>query len=477
MKQPTRREYVKLAALGTVGLAGCSGRTGESAQTTEGGGGTPGSGGGTPTSGGTTTSSQSGGDWIYDQPQNPGPEIRYQNLGGMSGDPAAVKNIRAFEDKFPDLKINPVVTDPDSVLQFARGRLQGQDTKFDVYSLATTDLWSLSPEGYLEEISDHIDQKHLDGLLDSFVETSRQPQPFHQDFQPPEGLYGVPGVGTEETWQPFVNMDILEEAGYDRRRTFDNWADFRDVMADIKSQGVADPPVIFPFSTFREGGNIMDSIVARAGGQYFDGRTPNIKSSGVRKGVDNFLQLFRDGLATGGVTSLREGNTTQQFFGGEAAVMFNTSSNIFLPGKELPVDKPASKVARVAQYPQPEGVSGTPTVNLTPINFSLSVFSPNKQNAVKWMNYYASREAQKTELVTEGNLSINMSVYDDSDVQQMVPYADVFRRTLEEGIVMQYPQPSAFRQMVYDTMTAAIANDLSTDRVLNQIQSGAQQLV
>lgn len=119
----SRRMYLKgVATLGMAGIAGCLG------------------------GGGSDDSSGNGGsqhNWVYDQTQKPGPEIRYQSLGAVEGDPAVVANMKLFEKK-TDLKINPIVTDPSSVLRFARTRLQGKDTKMDLYSLQPYD--GLSPK-------------------------------------------------------------------------------------------------------------------------------------------------------------------------------------------------------------------------------------------------------------------------------------------------------------------------------------------
>ena len=476
---PTRRTYLKgLATLGIAGgVAGCSGGggSGGSGSGGSGGSGSGGSGGsGSGGSGGSGGGSQY--SWNHDVPQEPNSAIRYQNLGSMDGDPAGAMNIEAFEKANPDLTVKPVITDPSNVLKFARTRLQGQDSKIDAYSLQPYDIWALAKEGFLEEVGQVIDDKNREALFDSIVDANTIPQPFHEDLQVPEGLYGTPGVGTEESWQPFVNMDVLEQAGYERKRKFENYADFRKVMKDIKSQGITDTPVIFPFADAREGGEVFSCHVVRAGGQYFDGSTPTFDSDAVKKGVENFLSLFQEGIAPQGVTSLTEGNASQQFFNSNAAVMFNASSNIFLPGKELPIDKPAEEVGRITQYPKPADAGDTPTLNITPTNFALSVFSKNKVNTGKWMNFYCSKEAQKNELVEEGNLALREDVYEDSEVKEKVPYVDELKRSLTDSITMKYPNPAKIKEMVYDKTTNAISSGWDADRLTQELQSEAENI-
>lgn len=459
----TRRMCLKGAA--TAGIAGIAGCTG----------GGDGSGGG-----GGSNNSSSGGtgqSWVYDAEQNPGSEIRYQNLGDMDGDPAAAANIKAFEEQYSDLTVDPVITDPSSVLKFARTRLQSQDNKIDVYSLQPYDIWPLAQEGYLEEVGRFIDDEHLDGLIDSVVESSMMPQPFHQDVPVRDGLYGVPGVGTEESFSPFVNQDVMEEGGYERGREFENYSDFITVMKDIQSQGIVDSPVIFPYADAREGGEVFTSHLVTAGSMLFDGRTPRFDTDAAKTGIANFLSLFSEGVAPTGVTSLTEGTTTQQFFQGNAAIMINASSNLFLPGKDLPTDRPVEEVARIAGYPPVDGVSDAPSLQITPTNFSLSAFSLNKVNAAKWMNYYASKPAQKRELVDEGNLSLNLEVYEDSEVQEQVPYSDVLRKQLENAVIVPMPNSGQVKQMMYDAVTSAIANGWSADRLSSTLQSEAESLV
>ena len=469
---PTRRTYLKGAlTLGTAAIAGCAGG---SNNTGGGSGDSGGSGGGTGTAGGGGSQYS----WNYEIEQEPNSAIRFQNLGSMDGDPAGAQNIKAFEEQ-SGLKVNPVVTDPSSVLKFARTRLQGQDSKIDAYSLQPYDIWALAKQGYLEEVGQLIDDDKRSALFDSTVDACMIPQPFHEGLEISDGLYGTPGVGTEESWQPFVNKDVLEKAGYERERTFENYSDFKKVMNDIKSQGIVDTPVVFPFADAREGGEVYSCHVVRAGGNFFDvdAGKPTFDTDAVKKGTENFLSLFKEGLAPRGVTSLTEGKATQQFFGGNAAVMFNASSNIFLPGKSLPIDKPAEEVARLAQYPKPAGVGETPTLNITPTNFALSVFSKNKVNTGKWMNFYCSKKAQKNELMVEGNLSMRADVYEDSEVREKVPYVDVLKRSLTDSIVMKYPSPAKIKSMWYDVATSAISNDWNADRMTSELQSRAERLV
>lgn len=303
------------------------------------------------------------------------------------------------------------------------------------------------------------------------------PQAFHEDFQLPEGLYGAPGVGTEESWQPFVNMDVMEKAGYDRRREFEDYSDFKQVMLDIKKQGITRYPVIFPFADPREGGEVYTCHVVRAGGRFFDGSTPTFTSDAVKTGTENFLSLFKEGLAPPGVTSLTEGQASQAFYGGDAAVMFNASSNIFLPGKSVPGDKPTYEIARITQYPKPVSVDKTATLNITPTNFALSVFSTNKVNSAKWMDFYCSKTAQKNELMVEGNLSLRLDVYEDKEVKEKVPYSNVLKHSLENAIIMRYPLPAKIKSMWYDVTTKAITSGWGADKMTQELQSQAKNIL
>jgi ABC-type glycerol-3-phosphate transport system substrate-binding protein len=221
----------------------------------------------------------------------------------------------------------------------------------------------------------------------------------------------------------------------------------------------------------------MDHVV-RAGGRLFDGSTPQFTSDGVRRATEAFLSYYQDGVAPKGNTSMTEGNATQQFFGGNAAFMFNASSNIFLPGKELPIDKPAQEVARIARYPKPPGApSETATINASPTGYSLSVFSTNKENAAKFMNYASGYDAHKAMLVEEGNLGLREDVYSDEEVQEALPYMEIFQDQLVNGTMMRYPSPGQMRQMVYSQTQAAIANDLSADETVQRMQSEAESII
>lgn len=454
-----RRAYLKAVALaGSTGLAGCMGGSEDGQGSPNGGGGEQTGSGGTP--------------WVRDHPQEPSQEIVYPNLGQVTNDPATLRGINTFEEE-TDLNVRAIGISPDSLLQYTRSRLQAQNTETDAYEVYANITWSLAQQGYFEEVGHGIDDEHVEGWADGVKEAFTLPLSFMQDFPYRDGIYEVPMY--DDTWIAFANRSVMEEAGYDPERDITTFSEFKQVATDMKD--VVDTPVVMPYSSPGEGGGIFTSLVARSGGEYFDGRTPSFTSEGVRTGAEFFLSLFEEGLAPKGVTSMTEGRATQRFFGGDAGLMFNATANIFFSGKDLPIDESAAEAARIMQFPKPEGVSDTPSLSLTPTGLSLSVFSPNKENTLRWMNHMCSRQVNKWQLKMEGKMALYPSIYEDTDVQEEVPYASVMGDALRNSTVMKYPNTAEIRSMVYSQVQQAIGQGMSADQLVQNLQRNAKQIV
>jgi ABC-type glycerol-3-phosphate transport system substrate-binding protein len=456
--QFTRRTYLKgtLASIAGAGFAGCLS-----------GGGNNG------TSNGNSQQGSQSMNWVRDVPQKSGGPVTYPNLGDMSGDPATKKAIKKFEEK-TDIKINPRVINTDNLLAYSRTRLQAQ-SQVDAYTIYAAIMWPLANEGFFEEVSGPINDKYINAWAESVKDAYKLPHEYMNDFPYRKGYYATPFY--DDMWVPFINKRVLKKAGFDPNRDIKTFSQFIDIATKLKKQGTVPFPVIFPYSSPGEGGNIIFDLIARSGGQVVDSGEPKFTSESTKRALDFFMALFERNLTPKGVTSLSEGRTTQQFFSGKSVFMFNASSNIFLPGKELPINTSASNVARITAYPKPKESGNTPSLNATPTGLALSVFSPNKKATAKFMNHMASPEMQKVQLITEGNVGLTPGIYDDKEVKQKVPYTNIFKQNLSNSTILKYPKSNEIRNMVYSVTQKAISQGWSSDKLAQQLQQETKSIL
>lgn len=448
-----RRRFLRelMAVTGGVTIAGCTG------------GDKGGNGGG-----------NSKGLWVQDVSQEEPSSLEALNLGSMDGDPAIAEHFDVFE-KETNIKVKPRVVPPVDALSKSRALLQGKSAKPDVYDLAENWAFDLGTRGYFEPLDEFITTK--DAWVPGAQKASTWPVeelPEFGDFPYREGTYMAPHFA--EGWIPFINMDVMEEAGLGRDVDPKTYSEVLEICNQLTD--VVETPMLFPFSTFNEGLQVFYDLVMRAGGHLYDGTTPDFENKGFVDALDFVLSLVSEGYAPKGVTSLSEGQTTTQFFDGKAGFQMNALGNLFLPGKELPIDKPADKVARVTTYPTPDsiGESETPTGNLIFIAYHVSVFSKHKEAAAKFCNLVTTKERQAAELLEEGNVPLRADVFEMSEVQKNIPYTDVIKRHLAGYDKFLYPKGAEVDQMVYSEVTGAMANDRSAEKTAKRIQQKAENL-
>lgn len=460
-----RRFLAALATVPSVAIAGCTGGGGGSGGGGSSGGGSDGGGSGGGSGGGGSS------PWVQDVEQQPNPDsIEALNLGSMDGDPAIQGHFDTFE-KQNGIAVKPRVVPPVDALSKSRALLQGQSAKPDLYDLSDSAAFDLGARGFFERLDEFIETK--DAWVPGAQKAATWPIkgiPEFQDFPYPKGTYMAPHFA--EGWIPFINMDVMERAGVGRDvepQTFGEVLEICDQLSDA-----VETPILFPFANFNEGLQIFYDLVMRAGGQMFDGTTPTFENEGFVSALDFLLSLVSEGYAPQGVSSLSEGQTTTQFFDGKAGFMMNALGNLFLPGKDLPINKPAAEVARVTTYPTPQNASDTPTGNLIFIGYQISAFSKHKKASAKFANLVTTQERQAAELLEEGNIPLRTDVFDLPEVQEQIPYTGVISDHLGGYDKFFYPNSSEIDQMVYSEITGAMANNRSAKDAARRMQQQAE---
>lgn len=417
-------------------------------------------------------------DWVRDVEQTPLSEvskITWQNLGSMDGDPASATHAENWQE-ITGIVSEPIVVPSEQGISKARTKLQGQDASTDIMETNDVGGRELGAQGYYEELGEFITT--LDTWVPGMKKLGQFPiqgSPQFSDFPYREGIYLTPWFS--EGWITFNNFEILEEAGVGKDFHAESFTEFKEAANQVSD--VVDTPVIMPFSDPIEGYQVFKDLVIRSDGHMFSEGEPDFQNEGFIAAADFFLGLIQDGLMPKAITSLTEGQTTTNFFDGQAGFMFNALGNLFLPGKELPIDKPGAEAASVSTYPNPDdlGYMDPPTGNLIAVIAGLSVFSKRKALAADFMNFITTKEEQAAELLQEGNLPLRADVFEMDKVKEEMPYTDVMRQHLGGYGKLVIPKEVQMDQVVYEEMTNAIANDLTGEKVAERIQNRAGQVV
>jgi multiple sugar transport system substrate-binding protein len=196
-----------------------------------------------------------------------------------------------------------------------------------------------------------------------------------------------------------------------------------------------------------------------AGGQVLseDGTKSEINSPQNVEALQFMVDGVKDGTAANGVTTYMEEESRRYWESGKATFMRNWPYAYALGNAK------GSKVAgkfKVMPFPTFEG-GGTAAI-LGGHNIVISVFSKNPGLSLKFADFYASPEWQKTQVIKYAITGTIPEAYDDPQVKKAIPYAPELKQAVSQAkarpVSPVYPQIS---QAIYKNVNAALSGQVS----------------
>src|SRR5262245_3077805 len=198
-----------------------------------------------------------------------------------------------------------------------------------------------------------------------------------------------------------------------------------------------------------------------AGGKVLsdDGKKSEINSPANVKALQFMVDGVKNGTAANGVTTYMEEESRRYWESGKATFMRNWPY-----AYALGEDK-GTKVAgkfKVMPFPSFEG-GGTAAI-LGGHNIVISVYSKNPGLSLKFADFYASPEWQKTQVIKYAITGTIPEAYDDPQVKKAIPYAPELKQAVSQAkarpVSPVYPQIS---QAIYKNVNAALAGQVSPE--------------
>ena len=184
-------------------------------------------------------------------------------------------------------------------------------------------------------------------------------------------------------------------------------------------------------------------FIHTAGGDFFDDQNQVIVNSPESvKGLQNLMDGFKDGYIPGDAREWKEEDSRNAFEDGNLVFQrqwpFQYANNL----ENLGEDK-----FGVAALPSIDGKSYVPT--LGGHYCGVSAFSKNKATALKFIQWWTTKESEQYMLDKQSNAPILGSLYEDADMLQKYPYLPTLRSSLDAARA----RPKA---VAYGDVTAAI---------------------
>ncbi|HZW02810.1 MAG TPA: substrate-binding domain-containing protein [Anaerolineaceae bacterium] len=203
-------------------------------------------------------------------------------------------------------------------------------------------------------------------------------------------------------------------------------------------------------------------FLQQAGGKVYDENGNPVFNN--EAGVDalQFMMDLMESTDPGAISYVGINDATNVFSSGQASMMMNW------PFMWTPANDPATSAiaGKVGSAILPAGAAGSASIDGTDA-YTISKLSPNPDLARNLIEFYLDKEVQKRQVLDTGWLPIRMSVLNDPEVQEKAPNAAVI---LEQA---KYPYDS-FVTPDYNAITTAIGVEIQ--KALSGTQTAAETI-
>lgn len=305
--------------------------------------------------------------------------------------------------------------------QLAR-RLAAGDSSVDLMSLDPPYIPEFAEADFLAEIPEDVANAVTENVVQGAIDGSSWK----------DELVAVPfWANTQILW---YRKSVAEEAGLDPENEPVTWDQIMDAARDqdkyLGVQGIrAESLTVW-----------INALVASGGGEIIE--NPDAPADEIKLGMESDAgtaaaeiigTIGRDGLGGPGLSNEDENASMLQFQSDSGSFMVNwpfvwAAMNDAAAKGDL--DQSVVDDVGWAQYPQvDEGTDSAPPYG--GISLGIGAFSENVDFAFEAAQCIASVENQAYYFVHEGNPAANTEAYDDPDVRESLPMADVIMESLE----------------------------------------------
>jgi multiple sugar transport system substrate-binding protein len=343
--------------------------------------------------------------------------------------------------------------------------VQNAQAKSDAYSVLVMDVvWTseFAANQWITQIPE--DQvPDLGKLLPPTVETAK-----YRDK-----LYGVPI--TSDGGLLYYRKDLLDKAGVTEPPK--TWAEMQAACTKVQAlpEGKGVGCYAGQFEKY-EGLTVnFAEAVDSAGGDIVDkDGKPNVNTPEAKAGLEQLVNGFKSGEIPKAAITYKEEESRRAFQEGKLVFLRNWP---YVYAKAAATDGSSKVAGKFAVAPLP-GKDGPGVSSLGGHDYAISSFAKNKATAIDFINFMASEERQKANILKTSQAPTWASLYDDPELTKQFPYLAPLKASIEKA----EPRPKVVK---YGDVTAAIqaaaydAVSLKTppDQALSDLQTKLQSLI
>jgi multiple sugar transport system substrate-binding protein len=337
-------------------------------------------------------------------------------------------NIKGFNEKYPDIKVNVDVTPYASY--FTKLQTQGSsNTLPDLFWMNGPNFQLYAGNGKLAPITDEVKS----GAIDPKNYSSALNKLYTLDGK----QYGVPkDFDTIGVW---MNKSLFEQAGVPMPSKDWTWDDFQktgaELSAKLKSQGA------YGAAAGMDGQTTYYDTIFQAGGSVVDGKKSEYDSKAAEAGLAYWTDLIKSG-ASPTMQQLTDTTADQWFTSGKVA-MYQGGSwfRSALIGTDIEKD--------VVAYPLPKGKEQATVIH--GVSNVVAEASKNKGAAQALQAYMASKPAQQQ----QGDMGAIIPAYDGTQ--------DAFTKTMPDADLQVFLDAVKYAKPLPVSKNTAAWNTLETN--------------
>jgi multiple sugar transport system substrate-binding protein len=294
----------------------------------------------------------------------------------------------------------------DAQRELMARRLAAEDSDIDIVTLDVPWTAEFAEAGWIDEWEGERGQATLEGRLDGPAQT----------VQYEDKVYATPF--TTNTQMLFYRKDRIDQPP-------ETWDELLDMAQELPAaeRGIAVQAARY------EGYTVwINSLVASAGGAILDEEGNTVVDDTTVRAAE-IIKRLADTAAPPGLSNMREDTANFAFQDGSASFQLNYS---FIYPSAAEIEGLQENIGWT-RWPRVDPNEPS-RVTLGGFNLGVGAFSENKDLAFEAAECLAEPESQA--IITElgGLAPTTEALYDDPRVQEALPFADLMRETLDDGV-------------------------------------------
>jgi multiple sugar transport system substrate-binding protein len=369
------------------------------------------------------------------------------------------KQVDTWNADHPGEKVT-IIELPESADAQRQQMVQNAQAKSDAYTVLNLDvIWTaeFAANGWIEQLNPA--DFPLDKMLAPTVDTGKY---FNRQYAIP--IYSDGGL-------LYYRKDLLDAAGVQAPKT---WAELQSACRTVQATSKGIGCYAGQFDKY-EGLTVnFSEAVNSSGGSILKDGKPDVDTPEARKGLDFLANGFTQGYIPRAAVTYKEEESRRAFQDGKLLFLRNWP---YVYAKAVAKDGSSRVAGKFAVAPLP-GLTGPGQSTLGGHNYGISTFAKNKKSALGFVQFMASEERQRANLLATSQAPTWAGLYDEPGLVKQFPYLPILRESIlkaeKRPEAVQYNDVSvAIQSAAYSTLTG----QKTSAQALKDLQAQLQTLI